>query len=39
MSYKEKETELKEIFKYVYDSAEYELYTINELIDNNNYDF
>ena len=38
-SYIEKETELKEIFKYVYESCDYQLYTLEELSDNNNYDY
>ena len=38
-SYIEKETELKEIFKYVFESIDYQLYALEELSDNNNYDY
>ena len=36
---KEKEDKIIEIFKYLNDSSEFDLYTIEELNDNNNYDW
>ena len=35
----EKENKIIEIFKYMYNSSDYELYDDDELLDNNNYDY
>ena len=35
----EKENKIIEIFVYLYNSSDYELYDDDELLDNNNYDY
>ena len=39
LSFSEKENEIKEIIKYVGDASDFELYNLDELNDNNNYDY
>lgn len=39
LSPQEKEEKIIEMFKYLYDTVEYELYDNEDLMDNNNYDF
>ena len=39
LTIKEKEEKIIEIFNYLYNSSEFDLYDDNEFIDNNNYDW